>query len=490
MNHDQMETDSSIISKISEIEISKTTIPSDILPIDRDKFSKDAIRTSLKASTLDGIFAGIFGITTGGILLSNFLVELGASPVAFGLLASIPMLVNLIQPLGAYISERFHSRCQYSLLIYAPSRLIWLILVIGIAAFSRKLIDSQQLITLTLLIVSVSHLWGGLGSASWLSWIATLVHRRLRGRYFGIRNSVASLTNLICVPLAGLAISHWYGGTLQGYGVVLFTGILFGIMSLLCQYFKLDINPQVQNAVVTDAKNLDITTKGQITDVNLVSQPKFWQNIRNDTNFLMILLYFSIWMFAVNLCNPFFNLYMLDTLNLDVSWVTVYSSLQAGANMLMLILWGRLADKIGNRSVLFFIGILVAIAPLLWLGIGYTPLDLWLWLPILHLFLGGTGAAIDLCGNNMQLEVAPVRNQSVYFATIAAVAGLCGAFGTILGGFLVQINFCGGLLGLFVFSTIFRLVALLPLIFVQESRGQSFIQAFQIFRPFRLRVRG
>ncbi|RAM48932.1 MAG: MFS transporter [Hapalosiphonaceae cyanobacterium JJU2] len=490
MNHDQMETDSSIISKISEIETSKTTISSDILPIDRDKFSKDTIRTSLKASTLDGIFAGIFGITTGGILLSNFLVELGASPVAFGLLASIPMLVNLIQPLGAYISERFHSRCQYSLLIYAPSRLIWLILVIGIAAFSRKLIDSQQLITLTLLIVSVSHLWGGLGSASWLSWMATLVHRRLRGRYFGIRNSVASLTNLICVPLAGLAISHWYGGTLQGYGVVLFTGILFGMMSLLCQYFKLDINPQVQNAVVTDAKNLDITTKGQITDVNLVSQPKFWQSIHKDTNFLMILLYFSIWMFAVNLCNPFFNLYMLDTLNLDVSWVTVYSSLQAGANMLMLILWGRLADKIGNRSVLFFIGILVAIAPLLWLGIGYTPLDIWLWLPILHIFLGGTGAAIDLCGNNMQLEVAPVKNQSIYFATVAAVAGLSGAFGTILGGFLVQINFCGGLLGLFVFSTIFRLIALLPLIFVQESRGQSFIQAFQIFRPFRLRVRG
>ncbi len=491
MNNAQVGTSSSLISEISEIEIVKTTISPDILPKDKDKFSKDAIRTSLKASTIDGIFAGIFGITTGGILLSNFLVELGASPMAFGLLASIPMLVNLIQPLGAYISERFHSRCQYSLLIYAPSRLIWLILVIGIAAFSQKLIDSQQLVTLTLLIVLVSHLWGGLGSASWLSWIATLVHRRLRGRYFGIRNSVASLTNLICVPLAGFAVSHWYGGTLQGYGVALFIGILFGVMSLACQYFKLDINPQVQNAVVKDANKLDVTAnQGQITDVNSTPQPKFWQSIRKDTNFLIFLLYFSVWMFAVNLCNPFFNLYMLDTLDLDVSWVTVYSSLQAGANMLMLILWGRLADKIGNRSVLFFIGILVAIAPLLWLGIGYTSLDMWLWLPILHIFLGGTGAAIDLCGNNMQLEVAPLRNQSIYFATIAAVAGLCGAFGTILGGFLVQINFSGGILGLFVFSTIFRLVALLPLIFVQESRGQAFIQALQIFQPFRLRVRG
>ncbi|MER3588992.1 MAG: MFS transporter [Mastigocladus sp. ERB_26_1] len=485
MDHAQVETSSSLISEISEIEVVETNIYPSLLPIYNGTFSKDAIRTSLRASTMDGIFAGVFGITTGGILLSNFLVELDATPVAFGMLASIPMLVNFIQPLGAYISER-----RYSLLIYAPSRLIWLILVICIATFSQQLINSQQLVILTLLIVFISHLWGGLGSASWLSWMATLVHRRLRGRYFGIRSSISSLTNLICVPLAGLAVSHWYGGTIQGYGVLLFVGILFGMMSLACQYFKLDVNPQAQNAIATNANNLHGPVDEQIADVNFTSQPNFWQSLRNNTNFLIFLLYFSVWIFAVNLCNPFFNLYMLDTLDLDVSWVTFYSSLQAGANMLMLILWGRLADKIGNRPILFFMGIFVAVAPLLWLGIGYTSLDMWLWLPMLHIFLGGTGAAIDLCGNNMQLEVAPTRNQSIYFATVAAIAGLCGAFGTIIGGFLVQINFCGGLLGLFVFSTIFRLVALLPIIFVQESRGQSFVQTLQSFWTFREKARG
>ncbi len=490
MNPTQSETASSLISEISETEVIETTIAPSLLPIYNRTFSKDAIRTSLRASTMDAIFAGIFGITTGGILLSNFLVELDAAPVAFGILASIPMLVNFIQPLGAYISERFSSRYQYSLLIYAPSRLIWLILVICIAAFSQQLINSQQLVILTLLIVFMSHLWGGLGSASWLSWMATLVHRRLRGRYFGIRSSVASLTNLICVPLAGLAVSHWYGGSLQGYGILLFIGILFGMISLACQHFKLDVNPQAQNAIAVNANNLHDPVDEQIANVNSTSQPNFWQSLRNDTNFLIFLLYFSVWMFAVNLCNPFFNLYMLDTLDLDVSWVTFYGSLQAGANMLMLILWGRLADKIGNRPILFFIGIFVAIAPLLWLGIGYTSLDIWLWLPMLHIFLGGTGAAIDLCGNNMQLEVAPTKNQSIYFATVAAIAGLCGAFGTILGGFLVQINFCGGLLGLFVFSTVFRLVALLPIIFVQESRGQSFVQTIQSFWTFREKARG
>ncbi len=66
------------------------------------RISKNDIRKSLKASTADGVFAAVFDITTTGILLSNFLVELGANAVQIGMLSSIPMLVNLLQPLGAY----------------------------------------------------------------------------------------------------------------------------------------------------------------------------------------------------------------------------------------------------------------------------------------------------------------------------------------------------------------------------------------------------
>jgi MFS family permease len=187
-------------------------------------------------------------------------------------------------------------------------------------------------------------------------------------------------------------------------------------------------------------------------------------------------------MFAVNLSMPFFNLYMLDTLALDVSWVTFYGSIQAGANLLLMVLWGRLADRFGNRPIIASVGILVAITPLLWLGIGTHNIDLWLWLPLLHILTGGTWAAIDLCNNNLQLGVAPIRNQSTYFAIAAAVAGACGAIGTTIGGFIVQNNSFGGLPGLFLLSCIFRLVALIPLVFVNEPRRKSFFEFFQEVR--------
>ncbi|MCV3214773.1 MFS transporter [Plectonema radiosum NIES-515] len=409
--------------------------------------------------------------------ISNFLVDLHASPVAIGMLTSIPMLVNLIQPVGAYLSERVTSRFHYSMRINSPARLAWIILLLGIVAFSWGLVNSHQLIVLTLGILLVSSLLNGLGCASWLSWMAQIVKRKLRGRFFGLRNSVASLTNLICVPLAGLAISKWYGGTIQGYGVVVSIGILSGILSLGCQYFQLDINPQQQNALpdgISEKKAILIEAIDRdlpnTENTEIKSDSNSGKSIFKDFNFLMFMLYLGLWTFAVNLSAPFFNYYLLDTLDIDVTCVTTYGGLRAGANLVMLILWGKLADKIGNRPILFFVGIILAITPLLWLLIGNSQLDIWLWLPLLHILLGITWAGIDLCNNNIQLGVAPAKHQAIYFANAAAVAGVSGALGTTIGGFVVQFSIYGGLLGLFAISVIFRLVALIPLVFVREPK--------------------
>ncbi|BAY99120.1 hypothetical protein NIES37_30990 [Tolypothrix tenuis PCC 7101] len=462
-----IETAAPVTLEISQITTPQLTLTSTTKS--NSQLYKDAIRTSLKASTLDAVFATVFGVATGGILLSNFLLELGASPVVFGMLSSIPMLVNLVQPLGAYLSERSSSRFYYSLRTHGIARLLWLILGIGIIGSSWIGLTASQLVGLTLLVVLFSSLLGGLGSASWLSWLAMIVPRRLRGRYFGIRNSAASLTNLLCVPLAGLAVSHWYGGTLQGYGVVLFVGIVFGIISLGCQYFQIDMNPAVQNTSLVKYQHISESTTPELEVSCALATPNnevasIWSN----TNFLRFLLYFGFWMLAVNISAPFFNFYMLDRLHLDVSCVTLYGSLQAGASMLLIILWGKLADKIGNRRILIVIGILVALTPVLWMGVSANSWNIWLWLPLLHIFTGGTCAAIDLCNNNMQLGIVPVKNQSIYFAIASAVAGVSGALGTTIGGFIAQFAEQGGLLGLFALSSACRLLAILPLMFVKE----------------------
>lgn len=183
-------------------------------------------------------------------------------------------------------------------------------------------------------------------------------------------------------------------------------------------------------------------------------------------------------MFAVNLSAPFFNLYLLQDLHLDVRWVTIYSSLTAGANLLMLLIWGKLADRIGNRPLLVLVGAMVAIAPLLWILTGRDPIGIWCWLPALNLLGGATWAAIDLCGNNIQMEISPTQGSSIYFAIAAAVSGLGGALGTTVGGFFVEFAHSGGLPALFALSAGVRLLALVPLFFLKEPKSRPLNRLF------------
>ncbi len=118
--------------------------------------------------------------------------------------------------------------------------------------------------------------------------------------------------------------------------------------------------------------------------------------------------------------------------------------------------------------------------PLLWLGTGTDSASVSVWLPLVHLLTGGTGAAIDLCSSNIQMSVVPSpRSQATYFAIAAAIAGVTGAIGTAAGGFLAQVSSIGGLPGLFALSAMLRLLALLPLILVREHRSVLLVDVWR-----------
>ncbi|MEG4044442.1 MFS transporter [Microcoleus sp. Pol17_C1] len=433
------------------------------------KFSKPETRLSLRSLTLESVFATLFYSIIGGALLSNFLLDLGAGPIEIGMLASIPQLVNLLQPFGAYIGDRLQSRHWYSIWIFGLSRLLWLIIVPAIWLGGSFQLAGHQLVQLTLAIIWVTQVLESLGRASFLSWLAVLVPQRLRGRYFGFRNSAVSLTNLIGVPLLALVVSNWPGGRLQGYGAILVLGIVLGIISLGCQFFMTDVNPKLVHVTHSD--------RGEKSSIGTIF------SFLKEPNFLKFLLYSALWSFAVNVSAPFFNLYLLDNLSIDVSVVTLYNSLGAGANLLLLVFWGKLADRVGNRPIMIVVGILVALTPLLWLEAGTAPIFIWVWFPLLHIIGGATWAAIDLCSGNLMMSVAPLRNQSLYFAIAAAVPGVTGAMGITLGGFIATLTNLGGLPGVFALSAVLRVAALLPLVFVGEQRSVSLGKFWLLLLP-------
>ncbi len=478
------------------------------------------IRTSLKASTMDGVFAAIFSNITGGVLLSNFLVQLRASSVEIGIISAIPMLANLVQPFGAWLSDRFRSRQRYCLSVYLPSRLLWLSLPIGIVLYSQQMIDKGTITLWTIVVVAFSYVLGGLGSAVWLSWMSALVPRRLRGRYFGIRNSAANLTGLIVIILAGLWVDKYPRGELEGFAIALGISIFAGVISLLCQQYMTDVHPAGQqfgsNATESErspvkesredspsipqeafssaspaaASHPAKSTFSDHPSTSIVSEvpETFVSTIWGDRQFLAFLAYFSGWMFALNLSAPFFNIYLLQNLSIKVSHVTLYNSLAALANILILVPFGRWSDRIGNRNPLIGLGLVMVILPILWLQIGTDDISRWAGLPLLYLLNGGANAVIDLCANNLQLEIAPTLHQAKYFGFTAAISGVSGALGTVAGGEIAQMELMGGLIGLFVISSVLRLCSLIPLFWIQEAHEPFLLKSFDCLRMgFRLK---
>lgn len=435
---------------------------------EEDRELKVSIRTSLQASSIDGSLSTVFSNITSGVLLSSFLIDLGASPFEIGMAVSLPMLANLLQPLGALLSNRSHSRRNYGIWTFLPSRLLWLVLLIALILKGSNANFSNELVYLTLTLVFTSNILAALGSASWMSWLAALVPAKLRGRYYSVRSIVSNVTGLLCLPIASFIIANWQGGSITGYGLVLSGGILAGVASLTCQQFMIDINPQKYRTACQIEYQSEREREQEYPQTNLFNNliAPFY-----DRNLIGFLIYVAFWGFAVNLSAPFFNLYMLENLGVDITWVTVFSSLSSGANMLMLLVWGRLSDRFGNRPLLIFMGIAIAITPLFWLitSLAQVQDQLWLYLIVFHLFLGGTWAAIDLGNNNIQIGIAPMEHHATFFAIASAIAGVSSALGTTVGGALAQYAHYEGIFGVFVLSAILRLFAIIPLLFVHEN---------------------
>jgi len=82
---------------------------------------------------------------------------------------------------------------------------------VGVGWVSWSNTDPHRLISWTLGMVLVTNILAALGSSSWVSWMAA-GSQRLRGRYFGFRNSAGSLT-LLSVPLriCSVCLAEWNG---------------------------------------------------------------------------------------------------------------------------------------------------------------------------------------------------------------------------------------------------------------------------------------
>ncbi len=379
----------------------------------KEELTEQEVEQGLKALIKDGIASQAMSTFTGGVILVALAVELNASNLVIGLLAAIPALLQLLQLPSIYLVEKVQNRRLIVVLSALLCRLPWLL--IAIIPF---IISKTAALGLVLGGVFVHSALASVANCAWNSWMRDFVPEKSMGTFFSKRMQITIGVGLILTLLAGGFIDWWKQSypeeVLYGYSLLFILGFLAGMIGV---YFISKIPEPKMNPITPHLlKTL---------------APPF-----KDANFRSLILFTLAWSFAVNLAAPFFTVYMLQSLELGMSLVVIFSVLSQLFSFYFLNVWGKCADRFSNKSVLAVSGPLFLFCILGW-TFTTMPEKYFLTIPLLiliHILMGIATSGVAIASSNIGLKLAPRGEATSYLAVNTIISSIGAGIAPILGG--------------------------------------------------------
>jgi len=368
--------------------------------------SESENRKSLRISLIEGIPANILGNLLGGPLQTVFLTYLGFSAFHIGLVLAIPPFALLIQVLIAFAMQSWQNRRFFVALFGIVHRTVWVGTGLIPLAFPE---DSWIPVYLAMWLVCMIS--GQAGGVVWTSLMADIVPASVRGKYFGIRNTVHWA--VVCMTLLlGGQIMEWLPGP-RGFVV------LFGI-SAACVVWN--------GWALTQYPNPPFQPSESGKSLRMFARPFA------DRRFLMATLFIALFILLQNVAVPLFAYVMLEVMKLSASKVTLIIMLQNLVMMISYYYWGLLNGRYSTNALLLWTFPIIAGACAIWAGMAVLPALLIL--IVAHALLGFGLAGYNLLVFNFLIGDSPKSERPMYVAVFSAFTGIAGFVGPIVGGWL------------------------------------------------------
>ncbi len=381
----------------------------------REILTTEEVHAGLNAVIKSGLATRAMSTFTGGAFLVVFALKLGASNFVVGLLAAIPALAQLLQIPSIYLVEKIRNRRRIAVIASGMDRIFWLF----IALIPFFLSPGPGLIFLLVAVLLHSAL-SAVTNCSWNSWMRDLVPQDQLGSFFSKRMRLMTGLGIVLSLTAGFYIDYWKklfpSNELYGYSILFSTGFLVGMLGV-CFMATIPEPPMA------------LPERG-VSFFGVLNQPF------KDANFKELMMFLGSWNFAVNLAAPFFTVYMLKKLELNMSLIISLTIVSQIMNFWFLRTWGRFSDRYSNKSVLGVSGPLF-IACVLAFAFTTMPEKHVLTIPLLiaiHVLMGISTAGVTLASGNIGLKLAPKGQATVYLATNSLVNSFAAGIAPVLGG--------------------------------------------------------
>lgn len=325
----------------------RETVPDDPAPLaTTDAGSRPGwpVRRQLAFVTIAWMFGAIWHTVTTGAPLTLFAKGLGASHFQFGLLAAMPYVAALLAVPGSLLVERTGDRKRLFLDCHFLQRGLWFV----IAAAPLVMISwygeaaMPRAVTLFLALVFLMYAAGATGGPAWVSWMADVVPKRVRGAYFARRRMWGISTAVPTAVLIGWGLDKLAGG---GSGhvmgvppVVFWCGALF----LVVAFFGL--------TDIALFRPLPHAAKPPRTGGGLMAS--MLAPVK-DKPFMALSCFVGAINFTVGFTNQFATLYVIEKMKVD--HVHAQLMLLAAPMLLTLLLlpaWGAAVDKMGRKPLM------------------------------------------------------------------------------------------------------------------------------------------
>ena len=367
------------------------------------------------------IFAVAFGTVSfninGGVAMTGYLTELGASDFTFGLLYAIGPLAAPMQLLASYILEKTRKRKFIFLTAGIIQRMSWL--PFGFVPFFVPMEAPVLRIWMASLFLMVSACLVPFVNVTFFSLAADLVPMNIRGSYFAVRSRISTMFGV-----AGGILTAWFLDAFSGifcYAFVFTLSAIAGTLDIMC-FFGVKFSPMAESPDKSE----------KFTDM-------LFKVIKNK-NYMKFIIFMTLWQFSINLSGPFYYVYLKNVAILSNTQITgLMQILPSVCSILIVRRWGRAIDMHGNKTVMQLANGILCAAPFIWIFIpAGNPAALFM-IAVIGLMQGCLAAGFDIGANNIMLGHAPKINRSMYIAVYFTATSMLGiGAGNAFGGWLLE----------------------------------------------------
>ena len=374
------------------------------------------IRKGLPYAIADGPASQSMETLASGPFLIAYALALGANNLVIGLLAAMPFLGNFAQAPAAYLVERYRKRRKLCLIISFCSRPIFLIAA-SLAFFE----PNPVLPWLLVLCFLLRYLCGSAATCAWNSWLRDFLPVKIQGRYYAARLKYMTMAIIACNLIGAIIIDRW-SAAWPAKSIFAYTFLLLGSFSAgLASTYCMSKVPEPQ------------MDPGE--EVSIPFRKKFFEPFKVQ-NFRRLMTFLGMWNFGLNLVAPFFAVVMIQVMDISLTGVVLLTILSQISSLFIISIWGAIADRFSNKSVLFLAVPVYIFAILLWVFTMWpdrhsltVPL-----LVIIYILIGVATAGVNLSTNNIAIKLAPKGKAARYLSANSVVNAICAGTAPIIGG--------------------------------------------------------